>query len=324
MIRKYGVGIWAFSPVGDRFNPEGYKPRLSLDQQMRMAARARGVKGVELHYPTDFTEEQVGYVEELLKGLGLQLPTLCVNLFTHPRWQRGSITSTDPRTREEAIETAKVAMDISEKVGSMACTLWLGQDGHDYLFNDYRRAWDRMVEGIAEIADHNRRVTLFLEYKHKEPRTHMQVANMAKTLYMIDEMAAKNVGVVIDVGHALMADENMAESVVLADRRKVPFAMHFNDSYGFWDDDMIVGAINFWRYAELFYQLRKVGYDGWYDLDIFPYREDPVKAVEQSLSFIDYMITRVEENYDRIDALVEEGDVHRTLEGLREIFLKGY
>lgn len=62
--------------------------------------------------------------------------------------------------------------------------------------------------------------------------------------------------------------------------------VHFNNNYVFWDDDMIVGAINFWKYVELFYQLEKNEYDGWYDLDIFPYREDPAKAVDQCINFI--------------------------------------
>jgi xylose isomerase len=100
--------------------------------------------------------------------------------------------------------------------------------------------------------------------------------------------------------------------------------MHFNDSYGFWDDDMIPGSVNFWRYVELFYQLKKIGYDGWHDLDIFPYREDPVRAVEQGISFIDYTRRQVDEHYGEIKSLVEEGDVHKTIDGLRKIFLRGY
>jgi len=76
-----------------------------------------------------------------------------------------------------------------------------------------------MIEGISEIARHNEKITIFLEYKQKEPRTHLQIANVAKVLYMIEEADLENIGVLIDVGHAWMADENLAESVAPVHRR---------------------------------------------------------------------------------------------------------
>jgi len=324
MEEKYGSGLWAFGQVADRFNPRGYKVPLTTEQQMELAAKVKILRGVELHYPTDFKKDEVEKIRGILTRLNLEAPTICINFFTDPKWQRGSLTNRDPKLRKEAIETAKAAMDIAPKLGSKACALWMGQDGHDYLFNDYQKAWKWVLDGIKEIASYNEKLTVFLEYKQKEPRTHMQVANVGKALHIANRVGLKNVGVVIDVGHAFMSDENLAESVALVYGNGTPYTMHFNDAYGFWDDDMIVGSINFWRYVELFYQLRKVGYEGWYDLDIFPYREDAVKAVEQSLTFIDYVKKRVERNYEEIDALVEEGDVHKIIEGVRKIFLKDY
>jgi len=324
MTEKYGVGLWAFGALSDRFSTTGYKPRFSLEQQIRLAAQAKGVRGVELHYPSDFTEDQIDLVRGLVHGANLEVSTICVNFFSDPKWQYGSITSRDSTIRNKALEMAKTGIDIAERMGVGNFSIWFGQDGHDYLFNDYEEKWNLMIEGISEIARHDEKTTIFLEYKQKEPRTHLQIANVAKVLSIIHETDLKNIGVLIDVGHALMADENVAESVALVHRRGAAFQMHFNDNCGYWDDDMIVGAINFWKYVELFYQLEKVRYDGWYDLDIFPYREYPVRAVEQSISFIDYLKKRVRENYERIDAAVKEGDVHRTIDTLRKLFLKGY
>ncbi len=324
MKEKYGSGLWAFGQVADRFNPRGYKFSLTTEQQIELAAKVKMLRGVELHYPTDFTQGEVEKIRGTLTKLNLEVPTICLNFFTEAKWQRGSLTSRDPKLRKEAIETAKEAMDIAPKLGSKACTLWLGQDGHDYLFNDYQRAWKWMLDGIKEIAGYNEKIMIFLEYKQKEPRTHMQIANVGKALHIVNRVGLKNLGMVIDVGHAFMSDENLAESVALVHGNGTPFTMHFNDAYGFWDDDMIVGSINFWKYVELFYQLKKVGYEGWYDLDIYPYREDAVKAVEQSLKFIDYMKKQVEKNYEEIDSLIEEGDTHKIIEGARKIFLKDY
>jgi len=322
-LKKYGCGLWALGPLGDRFNTKGYKPKLDLAQKIKLIGQIKMVRGVELNYPSDFTEDQLDQVEKLLSDSGLKVSSLCVDLFSDPKWQKGSLTSINRKIRMEAIETIKRALDISERMNWEACSLWLGQDGHDYLFNDYERVWEWLIEGIKEVAEY-KNLCLYIEYKPKEPRTHMQISNIGKAIYIIDEVGAKNLGIVIDVGHAFMSDENVAETVAIVSRRKIPFTLHFNDAYGYWDDDMIVGSINLWKYVELFYQLTKVGYDSWYDLDIFPYRENATKAIEQSLKFLDYVKTRVERNYEKIDELISEGDVHKILEGIRKIFLKEY
>ncbi len=40
------------------------------------------------------------------------------------------------------------------------------------------------------------------------------------------------------------------------------FRMHFNDNYGGWDDDMIVGSVHFPLYVKLMYGLKETGYIG--------------------------------------------------------------
>ena len=49
------------------------------------------------------------------------------------------------------------------------------------------------------------------------------------------------------------------------------------------DDDVIVGTVNLWETVEALFWLNEWGYDGWYGLDLFPYREPPEKAVEESI-----------------------------------------
>ena len=324
MGEKYGVGLWVFGNLADRFNTEGYKPQLNLAQRISLASRVKAVKGIELQYPTDFARDQVKELKGIVEKANLEVAAINLNFYSDVEWQNGSFSHPDASIREKAIETTKVAMDIAEVIGTKNIGLWLGQDGTDYMFNDYSGAWDRLVGGLSEVARYDDKFTILLEYKPKEPRTHSYVSNVGKVLYIVDEIGLKNVGVVIDVGHALMVDENLAESVVLVDKRRIPLSMHFNDNYGYWDDDMIVGSVNLWKYVEVFYQLRRIGYDGWYTLDIFPYREDPIRAVEQSIGFIEYVKRSVDENFEDIDSVVRKGDVHSSIETLRRIFLKGY
>ena len=94
-------------------------------------------------------------------------------------------------------------------------------------------------------------------------------------------------GVTIDAGHALAGYENLAESaVILTDFGKKLFHMHFNDNYRSWDDDMIVGSVHFVEYLELLFWLKEIGYDGWYSMDQYPYREDGQGALRSSIEFL--------------------------------------
>ena len=80
-----------------------------------------------------------------------------------------------------------------------------------------------------------------MEYKPREPRTHIYTSNVDKMLAIANRVSKDNVGVLIDTGHAYCAGENIAESVALTklfgDKL---YYVHVNDNYKAWDDDMIL------------------------------------------------------------------------------------
>ena len=50
-------------------------------------------------------------------------------------------------------------------------TLWLGQDGFDYGFQaDYKKLWQDEIDGIREVALHDKECQISIEYKPNEPR----------------------------------------------------------------------------------------------------------------------------------------------------------
>jgi len=53
-----------------------------------------------------------------------------------------------------------------------------------------------------------------------------------------------------------------------------------------YDDDAMVGMANLWETLELLFWLDGLAYDGWFGLDLFPYREMPEDAVTQSIANI--------------------------------------
>jgi xylose isomerase len=101
--------------------------------------------------------------------------------------------------------------------------------------------------------------------------------------------------------------------------------MHLNDNYRDWDDDMLVGSIHIPEYLELAYWLRKLDYQGWLTLDIFPYRElAKVSVAEQCKKNMEFFLDAVDRvGLERIDQVVASGDALAVTALVREELLSG-
>jgi xylose isomerase len=142
---------------------------------------------------------------------------------------------------------------------------------------------------------------------------------MSDTLLVCLQTGLDNVGVTIDTGHAFIGGENVSESVVLAKQAGDKlFHMHFNDNYKSWDDDMMVGSIHSIEYIELLYWLDECGYDGWFSMDQYPYREDATGAISESINWLKKFDEILERNRDALKKAIKKGDAVKTSKLLRE------
>jgi len=315
---RFAAGLWIFSSCLDRFCTKGYRRETTLEERIELAAKVKDLKGVEICHPGE--TRNLDDLKRLLRTHNLEVAMVAVDVYSTPKWAFGSFASPNKETRNDAVQLAREAMDISLELGCKRISLWLGQDGFDYPFQvNYINAWDWLVKGIRSCADYNDKVTIFLEYKLKEPRTHCFISDVGKCLLLAEQIGRKNVGITIDVGHALMAQENLAESFALVHRSKREIHMHFNDAYRYWDDDMIAGSIHFWEFLELMAWLKRLNYDGWYSLDMYPYREDPVKACNQSIMNLKWYAELVDKiGVERIFEAIGSKSAEEMMEFLRE------
>ena len=138
---------------------------------------------------------------------------------------------------------------------------------------------------------------------------------------MVKEIGCENCGVTIDYGHATTAYENVAESIaVLKKYGDKLFHLHMNDNFCFWDDDMIVGSVHSIGYIEMFYWLKRTGYEGWISTDQYPYREDGRDAVNESVRWMEaYMglLDRLDEKM--VEEVIASGDAVSSSRMLRKI-----
>lgn len=319
---KFSSGLHVFGNTMDRFVGGGYKGNRTLEQMFADAAKVKELSGVELVANWHINENNVEQVKELSKRHNLAITMVVVDIFTQAKWSMGSFAAKDPSIRKQAIEDVKKYLDITEQIGCNLIDLWFGHDGFDYSFQaDFIKAWQDIIDGVKECADYRTDMRLGIEYKIKEPRTHIHIGTIGKVLALLSKVKKDNVGIIIDVGHSLCAYENMAETIALCklfDDKL--FHLHLNDNYREWDDDMMVGSVHLQEYLELLYWVKKVGYNGWYSLDIFPYREDGIKSAEESIEWLKAMIKAVDSVDDEeIETVIKSGDAVRALALMRKM-----
>lgn len=317
---KYSIILGNLGNTCDRFLSSGYKDQPSKETMIRQASEIAGVTGVELVGTWDITPQNADEIAELLEKYGLVCASVLPDHFSQKRWGRGAFVSLDPVIRAQALDETMIAAKLAKKLKCSLVNIWPGQDGYDYpLQANYLQARQWIVDAIRTAAKAYPDIRFSLEYKPKEPRTHSFLARAADTLLLAQEVGLPNVGVTIDTGHSLVAGEDMAEAAALLDHSgKKLFHMHFNDNYRFWDDDMIVGSVHLVEFIELLFWLKELGYDGWYSMDQYPYREDAQGALRNSVEFlqgIEAMLT--EKSREEIRALLAAGDAVKSTSWIR-------
>ena len=104
----------------------------------------------------------------------------------------------------------------------------------------------------------------------------------AQALCIVNEVNDPNFGMNLDIGHSLIAKENIEDQISMILRYGKLYHTHFNDNDQQCDADLPPGTVNFIRLVSIVYVLDQMGYDGWLGLDLFPYRDDPVKFIKIS------------------------------------------
>ena len=285
--------------------PELFQPgrtgRLSLVELVERAASVRGLSAIDLNYPDHLQGPEGAGIVARATGLGLALNGFAMRYYGDASLKAGAFTHPDPAVRRAAIDLTRRGIDALAAAGGSLMTLWLGQDGFDYPFQgDYAELWQLEIDGIREVAAHNPRVAISIEYKPNEPRGFSLLGSIGTTLLAIDEVGLPNLGVTLDFAHLLYAGEQPAFAAALVARRSQLLGVHLNDGYGRRDDGLMVGAVHPAQSIELLLQVRRQGYDGALYFDTFPDATglDPVAECEANIATVKALLAVV----DRLDA----------------------
>jgi xylose isomerase len=295
--QRYGAGIWHFATYVDRYATDGYgEPRTILDA-IKLAGQVRDLSVVDLNWPFfggEFSNDEVG---KALDEAGLGVIGITPEIYTRV-FAKGAFTNPDPGVRELAHDLITQAADVVRHFGADYVKLWPGQDGWDYPFQvDHGALWKHSLDGVGRLASENPDLKFVIEYKPREPRVHMSFDSVARTLLGIERIGLPNVGILLDFGHSLFAGESPADAAQLAIDHGRLFGMDVNDNLRGWDDDMIAGTVHPVELFEFFWTLRKNDWQGVWQLDQFPFREDSVAAADLAIDFL----KRIGRGLDRLD-----------------------
>lgn len=284
MSYKNSILLGTLGGYRDRFHQ--YQPDRSFEERLEIAKNIPRTHGVEPVYPQDLGHDGSG--KTAMKQSGLAVSAVNVNVKSEDKYRDGSFTNPDAGVRRDAVAYVKTAMDLAADLGSEMITVCPLIDGWDFAFQaDHIQQWRWTIEAFGEAAAHRDDIKVCIEYKAYESKNHIILPSMGRTLHFCDRVGAKNLGVTMDVGHALIAGESPGSEIAVASEAGRLFYIHFNDNDRGADWDMLPASVHLWETLEALHYMRRIGYDGWIAYDVFTRSGDNAEAIAATFEIME-------------------------------------
>jgi L-rhamnose isomerase / sugar isomerase len=247
---------WAMGTGGTRFGrfPTGGEPRTTtekIDDIAVLNALTGANRTVSLHVPWDDPGDAAADLREHAALHGIGFDAMNSNTFQdNPSTTRdgaitykfGSLASVDEGVRRAAIDHNHAVIDLGIELGARALTVWLGDGTNHPGQGNFRRQFERVLDGLREIYVHlPPEWRLYVEHKPYEPAFYSSVNNDWGTSLLLAQGTGERAACLVDLGHHLPNTniEQIVSRLAMVGRLG---GFHFNDSkYG--DDDLTVGSI---------------------------------------------------------------------------------
>jgi L-rhamnose isomerase/sugar isomerase len=236
---------WAFGNSGTRFKVFS-QPGVPRDPFEKIADAAQVHQytalspSVALHIPWDKVDSYAD-LKNHADDHGVALGTINSNTFQDDIYKLGSLTHSDAKTRQTAIDHHFECIDIMGETGSRDLKIWLA-DGTNYPGqDDMRGRQDRLTESLQKIYERiGEGQRLVLEYKIFEPAFyHMDVPDWGTSYAQVAALGDRAT-VCLDTGHH--APSTNIEFIVMQLLRLGKLGSFDFNSRFYADDDLIVGA----------------------------------------------------------------------------------
>ncbi len=297
-VEGFGVAIptWGVGTGGTRFArfPGPGEPRdvfEKLEDCAVIQQLVRATPTVSPHFPWDMVDDYQA-LHETATSLDLGFDAVNSNTFQDQPGQAlsykfGSLTHTDMAVREQAVAHNIECIEIGQKLGSKAITVWIA-DGANFPGQQcHGRAFERYLESLSWICDAlPDDWEVFLEHKLYEPAFYATVISDWGSSFLAASSLGPKAKCLVDLGHHA-PNVNIEQIVSRLTHAQKLAGFHFNDSkYG--DDDLDAGAINPFQLFLVFHELvtaevqKRPGFDPAYMMDQSHNVTDPIESLMMS------------------------------------------
>jgi L-rhamnose isomerase / sugar isomerase len=250
---------------------------------------------VSPHFPWDKVSDYTALKQEAA-SLGLGFDAVNSNTFQDQPGQAhsynsGSLASTLEATRQQAVEHNIECIEIGQKLGSNALTVWVGDGTNFPGQQDLGRSLDRYLEAAAQVyAALPNDWRMLLEHKMFEPAFYSTVISDWGSSILAAQTLGPKAQCLVDLGHHA-PNVNIEQIVARLHRFGKLGGFHFNDSkYG--DDDLDSGSINPHQLFLVFNELVEAelhprdGFNPAYMIDQSHNVTDPIESMMSSAEAI--------------------------------------
>ncbi len=316
---KFSFGLWTVGwPAADPFGV-ATRPPLDPVESVHQLAEL-GAYGVTFHDDDLLATEPdrdtaIAKFKRALEETGLRVPMATTNLFSHPVFKDGGLTSNDRDIRRYALTKVRRNLDLAAELGAQTYVLWGGREGAESdAAKDVRAALARYKEGLDVLADYavsqGYDLRFALEPKPNEPRGDILLPTIGHALGFISQLERPELfGLNPEVGHEQMAGLNFVHGIAQALWQGKLFHLDLNGQHGpKYDQDLIFGHGDLTSAFFLVDLLEHGGYDGPRHFDYKPLRtEDPEDVwVSAAANMRTYLILREKARAFRADPEVAE------------------
>jgi xylose isomerase len=161
-------------------------------------------------------------LEQKQAETGMKLLWGTANLFSHPRYAGGAITSPDPEVFAYGAAQVFNAMNATKRLGGENYVLWGGREGYETLLNtDLRQEREQLGRFMQMVVEHKNKIgfkgALLIEPKPQEPTKHQYDYDSATVYGFLKQFGLENeYKVNIEANHATLAGHSFHHEVATA------------------------------------------------------------------------------------------------------------
>jgi sugar phosphate isomerase/epimerase len=265
------------------FSTNAFK-RTSLEEAVTSIASC-GYSGVEIMadiphaYPPHMPTERVAALLTQLRQLRLQISNInAFTLFALGDTYRPTWIDPDPAARRQRISHTAACIEMAAKLGASTISL---QPGGPLTGQSADNALDLYADGIMQLLAEARRRNITLTV---EPEPGLLIETSVQCREFISRINDPNLRMNADIGHFFCVGEDPA--AVIESCHDIIAHIHVEDIAANRVHQHLIpgtGAIDF---DAVFSMIRKVGYQGWVTVELYPYETTAEDAALQAMKYL--------------------------------------